>query len=178
MSVHIDLTATHLRVARAAARDATQDHSLALVAIVFGAAAFEGWLASFVTHASRHAQHDRGPIDSAAEAISEILPSLERTNAQWSLKLQVACALLTGRALNRGIQPWQDIDLLFRIRNSVIHPSLIWAPTVTDEHDSQPHSFVKSLVSRGVIEPPNPLPGIPGTKEEHGRKAWDIHPYV
>jgi hypothetical protein len=166
MNVPVDLTGLHLGVARSAARRSHEDPSQSIVAIVFGAAAFEGWLASFVTHAERHVKNDRGPIHSAAEAIADVLPGLERSNAQWFLKLQVAAILLSGRPLDRGVQPWQDIDLLFRIRNSVIHPSLTWLPVATDAPGSQPHAFVQGLVSRGVIPAPLPLAGIPGSADE------------
>ena len=166
MNVPVNLTGLHLSIARAAARGSHKDTSQSIVAIVFGAAAFEGWLASFVTHAERHVQDDPGPIHSAAEAIADVLPGLERSNAQWALKLQVAAILLTGRPLDRGVQPWQDVDLLFRIRNAVIHPSLTWLPVATDAPGSQPHAFVQALVSRSVIPAPLPIPGIPGSAEE------------
>jgi hypothetical protein len=151
---------------------AHEDHSHSLVAIVFGAAAFEGWLASVVTHAQRHSEYDPAPTLPAADAIADILPAMERSNAQWLLKLQVAAVLLSGRLLDRGKQPWQDIDLLFRIRNVIVHPSLTWLPAATDEPDSKPHILIRELVSRRIVDEPRPIPGLPGPAEEFR----ELHP--
>lgn len=171
MAVLVDLTGNHLRIARHAAERAQNDPSQALAAVVFAAAAFESWLAAFVTHAQRHAEHDPPPVSSQAIAIARTVPALERANAQWLLKLQVTCVLLSGHPLDRGAQPWQDIELLFRIRNLILHPSLKWDLRATDDLSADSHVIIRALVSRGIVPEPCRVPGVPGTSEE-GRELF------
>jgi hypothetical protein len=133
---------------------------------VFAAASFEAFLTSVVIWADRRSRNDPGPIHAGVTALANALPQLERDNAQWALKLQAIVVLLSGRSVSRGEQPYQDIDLLFRIRNAFLHSKLTWTPTPVDVEGSEPHKLVKELVSRGLIDPPPPLPGIPGTVHE------------
>ncbi len=165
-AVPIDLSPNHIRIARRARDTAADDPSQALVGVVFAAAAFEAYLASVVVWATRRADHDPGPIAAGVTALATVLPQLERDNAQWALKLQAISVFLCGRAITKGMQPFQDLDLLFRIRNSIVHSKLTWSLTPVDDPDGEPHKLIRELVSRGLITEPRPIPGLPGSEHD------------
>jgi hypothetical protein len=165
-SVYIDLSPNHLGIARRACDAASKDPTQALVAVVFSAACFEAFLYSVVLSADRRARNDKDEIDPGVVALANVLPELERDNAQWALKLQAIFVLLTGKPIARGAQPFQDLHLLFQIRNAIVHSKLNWKAVPVDAEESDHHKFINELVSRRLIEHPRPIPALPGSEHE------------
>ncbi len=85
---------------------------------------------------------------------ASVLDELEKNNAQIRLKLMVSYYALTGKLIDKGAQPYQDFDLLVDIRNALVHPKPIRLSQRAVEDNGQ-HKFVKQLISRKVIDPPN-----------------------
>jgi hypothetical protein len=137
------------------------DGGEALVAIVFAAVAVEGYLneaAQYVRTHLRNEPHEKHP---EILAFSTIFPELEDSHAQLDLKLEVAGALLRGDIWSKGKQPLQDLMLLIRLRNAVLHPKPLSFPRADDELPKQPDRIIASLVRRGIIKSPPMLPPLP-----------------
>jgi hypothetical protein len=139
-SVSVDLTNNHFSICRAAASRASnhpEGSEDTLIAIVFGAAAFEAYIDQIRVMCGVSYPFS-GEEETKVTALAEALVSIEKCNAQWNLKLQLVSLILSGRKLDRGIQPWQDVDFLFKARNSIVHPSLTWN---VQEYDPQELNF-------------------------------------
>lgn len=65
---------------------------------------------------------------------------------------------LTGEKPDRGALPYQDLRILSALRNELVHrkPEAFVYVYDDPEHEYQPHRYVQYLVSRGVIEVPDP----------------------
>jgi hypothetical protein len=155
-----------LWVARYARDLAADQPPLALVAITFSAATVEAFINEAAELARRHVSEDPGEIHESAVALAELLPALDRDNAQWQLKLQVASIACTGRAFPRGQQPYQDLDLLFRLRNNIMHSRMPRLPETIDDLTTEPEQLVKRLVARGILSQAPKLKGREGTQLE------------
>jgi hypothetical protein len=84
-------------------------------------------------------------------------------DARLDVKVQVIAASLTGSPFEKGRQPYQDFHLLLRLRNDLVHHRPETVEGVKVEHEGAPltipkqlHQRVKSLVSRGIIDTPDP----------------------
>ena len=89
-------------------------------------------------------------------ALGSVLQDLEEQSVSTRTKLQVAHHLLTGKALDKGAMPYQDLDLLARIRNELVHKKaevLVLHPSGKTLGDH--HPLIIRLAQRGVIEAPS-----------------------
>jgi hypothetical protein len=137
-----------LRIARKAVNRAKTEKDQALVAILFSAAAVEGFL-NDVMEFSAFAKSD-----SQAESLHILLTDAEQQKAQISLKLQIISTVCRGKTLPRGEKLFQDFDLLFRLRNDLVHirpgkaKSHFLGPTERGTHKS-----ADQLIKRGIVSP-------------------------
>jgi hypothetical protein len=161
-------------VALRACERARQIEQEAVVAVVFSALAIEGFLNQMVCLAS----HWEGPppIPGEVQAFAHILNNLEKQRASIETKLQVAHYILTHRELDRGSLPYQDFDLLMKLRNALAHsrPERFEHPLADD---GTLHPLVQQLVNRGVME--KPLGGAPQLRAmicryDVGRWAYNL----
>jgi hypothetical protein len=110
-----------------------------LVAIIFSAASLEAFIAE---------------VAFLIECLAEDYPSLaklgavlndaEESQVQARGKYLIAKAIL-GNGFDRGTNPYQDFDLLIRIRNAITHMK----PDIVRD---DPHKLVASLQSRGLCK--------------------------
>ena len=156
-----DLTSRHLALARSATARSEKDSAEVIAAVVFAAAAFEAFLSSVVNSAGIHFNEPDHPDLAALTKLAEVIPVLEEVSAQWSIKLQVITTVLQGAPLLRGAQPYQDLDLLFRLRNTLLHPKLHWKVEPADDPKSEHNRLVPLLLVRGAVDEPDPLPPFP-----------------
>jgi hypothetical protein len=96
--------------------DGTSDRmAMGLSTVLFAAISIETFLNEITQIASQH--EDRDPT---AKAVKGALEEVEQYRGSIRLKLLVA-GLALERPLNKGARPYQDFDLLFRVRDEIVH---------------------------------------------------------
>ena len=118
----------------------------ALTALLFSAATLE----AFIEELALHAQSGMRlfPTASSLQALAQVLKEVEASRGSVRLKYLVAKVILSGSSYDKGTQPYQDFDLLFTIRDAIVHMK---PERVTQE----PHKIVAALSARGLCEPEN-----------------------
>jgi hypothetical protein len=91
--------------------------SYPLVAVVFAAASLEGFINELAALAPQHQSETMPPIGQFATLAAEA----DAGRASTKLKFQLAFLVFDGQPLDHGRQPYQDFDLLFAVRNEIIH---------------------------------------------------------
>lgn len=132
-------------IARTACKRAGEARDDTIVAIVFAVAGLE----SFLNEVLEHLRRDRTPALQQVKAIVEASDLYER-NATLPLKVQLLSAALSGEALDRGAQPYQDFDLLLAIRNTVVHQRPELLPKSGGVPADHQH-LLKRLITRGLL---------------------------
>ena len=89
----------------------------AIVAVVFSAASLEAFISELHGLARLHT-HSNPP---AVEAFDRLLISAEEARGTIRLKYLLAAHTFRGLPFNRGAEPLQSFDLLFRVRNAIVH---------------------------------------------------------
>jgi len=124
------------------------------IVIILAAVALEGFLNDLEHHGDWVTTLQGSPV---ASNLARVLSEAERGRASSLLKIDLAHLVLTGTLPDKGSQRYQDIQLLFNVRNRLVHAK----PEVLQyaEAGEQPEypDIVKRFVSRGVI----PLPTNP-----------------
>jgi hypothetical protein len=95
-------------------RDSGQND--ALVAIVFSAFAIEAFVNEIAGIAAMTAEQSSLPEDNSVATFGALAWQLEESKASTEAKLLLASALFAGRPYAKGVQPFQDLRLLFRLR--------------------------------------------------------------
>ena len=152
------------------------DSGEALVAIVFSAAMIEGFLNEAAQHVQIYLNNRADEDYPDIRAFAAIFSALEASHAQLELKLEVAGAILRGDIWLKGKQPLQDLRLLSRLRNAILHPRPLSFPGVGDDIPSRPDKLVESLRNRGIIKSPPILStlGPPQSPPVHAYAPWII----
>lgn len=82
--------------------------------------------------------------------LGDTLIELEKSRAQLLDKIRMSYRILTGVALGKGETSYQNLALLVRIRNELVHPKVVSVDLRAP--DKKPgREFVRGLVSRGVL---------------------------
>jgi len=123
-----------------------------MVAIILSAIAVETFLNESVEMIEKKFQESERE---KLEALQSIMSELEKQRSSTPTKLQVAHFVLTGKPINKGELPYQDFDLLITLRNLLVHSKVEkFKVAFGEEKEYEPHSLVKRLIDRKVIEPP------------------------
>lgn len=114
----------------------------ALTAVIMACAALEGYInESF-------ALIREGPgmksCPERAKAFADILEDIESSRGSTRLKYQIGLAILTGTPFRKGEYPYQDFDLLFAVRDELMHHKL-------EKLTQEPHKLVKRLRSKRLF---------------------------
>jgi len=93
-------------------------HRDALVAVLFSAATLEAFVSDFSFMA-----RTLGGVHSipALKSVAALLDEAEDGHASVRLKYLLAKFLVTGEPYNKGAAPFQDFDLLIRLRDAIVH---------------------------------------------------------
>jgi hypothetical protein len=116
----------------------------ALVALLFSAATLEGYISevAFISRAvDKLAAHP--PLASLLSLVDEV----EDSRGSVRLKYLMARVALHGRPFDKGAKPHQDLDLLFRLRDAVVHLK-------PDNLTGSPQKLLEQLRSRGLVDLP------------------------
>ena len=102
---------------KAAAGERETGQKDALAAVAFSVAALEAFMNEAAVF-SATAQPDEPP---SVRAFVGIMHELERSRLDLRTRFLLARAVFAGEPYNKGAQPYQDFDLLVRLRNAVVH---------------------------------------------------------
>jgi len=144
---------THLFIAaKRAYQRSIDDRTEAMPAIVLATIAFECFINEITYDVSSELWRKPIKVFMHAAAWLELFESKHLSTLE---KIEVLHFSLSGTKIDRGAQPYQDLSLLYWIRDQLIHrkPEGVgaWHPGDGDgEHE--PHKFVKVLTARGIIE--------------------------
>lgn len=119
----------------------------ALTALLFSAATLEAFIAELAFHAQTSVR--LFPTLSPVQALASALKEVEASRGSVRLKYIVAKAVLSGDTYDKGTQPYQDFDLLIRIRDSIVH---LKPERITQE----PHKIVSALMAKGLCDRVDP----------------------
>jgi len=131
----------------------------AIVSIVFAAIAVESFVNDLVDDVS---WSGLGELDPALARLRELAAAVIEKHTRLLRKIQVIHVALIGKRCDRGQQPFQDLDLLLRLRNALVHsrPETLSAVDaisqagVPTHHQPAPHPLVARLVERGIVPSP------------------------
>lgn len=143
------------QIARNAYERSKNDPTEAIVAIIFSAITIEVFLNEMVDFATN--QHLPKNEPEEISAFASILSNLENQKAQLDLKIQVLHYIFKKSQLNRGELPYQDFDLLIKIRNALVHKKpekWTWSLEEGDNNKFEPHKYIKRLADRKIIPAP------------------------
>ncbi len=145
-------TRQFLGLAKEACEKSIAGNNQPMVAIILSAIAVETFLNEFVELTQKEFQESERE---KLEALQSIMSELEKQRSSTPTKLQVAHFVLTGKPINKGELPYQDFDLLTTLRNLLVHSKVEkFKVALGEEKEYEPHSLVKRLIDRKVIEPP------------------------
>lgn len=144
-----------LKVAKKAANRAKTERDQTLVAILFSAATVEG----FVNDIMELTQFMRSDNDEKVRTLGELLSEAEEQKAQTALKLQLISAVFRGTPLERGEKLYQDFNLLFKLRNSLVHlrpeyaDSSLFGPRTRRKHKPTDELVARRIISAKSVNP-------------------------
>jgi hypothetical protein len=127
----------------------------ALIAILFAAAGLEA-LANDVVHGIRGLEpHD----DYEDELRSRLGIYTSVCDVEWMptpSKYTMLFHVLSGKTIDRGSEPIQSLELLFRVRDSIVHlkPETHYWNWGEGGIEGEPHQVAKSLAAKGLFKLP------------------------
>jgi hypothetical protein len=131
---------------KSAPTDKTGNQNNALVAVLFSAATLEAFVMELGLMAkAESAMSGHKPLRSVAE----ILDEAEASRASTRLKFLLAKAVLGGETYETGSQPYQDFDILFAMRDAIIH---LKPERITGE----PHRIIERLRAKDLCKDEEP----------------------
>jgi len=121
-------------------------------AVVFSACSLEGFV-NEIAEASLLQPFINDPI---ARRLSNLVRETDDWKPSRWMKFMLAYIAITGDKYDRGKLPYQDMELLFELRNQVVHPKprsrAEWNPAeITVTH---PQNLIDRLSTRGVWRHP------------------------
>lgn len=123
----------------------TQDD--ALTAILFSAATLEAFIMELALHAEFGAS--LCPQPSPVPLLAGILEETEASHGSVRLKYLLGKAILSGQPYDKGRKPYCDFNLLFKIRDAIIHLK-------PEQIKQEPSKIVAALSSMGLCERDDP----------------------
>ena len=167
-------------VARRAYERSVADSSEAMPSIILSTVAFECFVNETIESLSNESYREPGVNLSVAASWLEFVESKKGSTLE---KLEAFHLAFKGKKADRGSSPYQDISLLYQLRNELVHrkpePFGDWDPN-NKEKTYEPHRFVRLLSQKGIVTtPPAHLPPIWSQFVLHDRTAkWAFNTAV
>jgi hypothetical protein len=93
-----------------------------------------------------------GEMTKRCKALVDALILIEEEKGPLTLKFQLAKFILTGTPYDTGVNPYQDFDLLVKLRNALIHPKPFVVRANESGSPADPvQRFKDQFRSRGVL---------------------------
>ncbi len=136
-----------------AAKQGFPETQAGISAILFAAIGVEAFFNELTAETEALARRD--PI---LARLRDALIQAEEERARIELKFIVAC-MATGRAVDRGAEPFQGLDLLVDLRNAIAHVRSYEHAVAEDGRvDSEPRKLLARLFARRLIADPGRHP--------------------
>lgn len=130
--------------------------SESMPSIILSTVAFECFVNEIIQRLS--AEYEWEPVE-VIKRSSEWLELLESKRPSTLEKVGALHLIFKDSKINKGEQPYQNLSLLYQLRNELVHRkpegASNWDPGDKDR-EYEPHRLVKSLASRGIINLPSP----------------------
>ena len=121
-----------------------------LIAIAFAASAVEAFINELALRASVSLKTEK-PYQPALSVLAEVLEDAESCRMSVQGKYRLAKQLLTGKPLETDKSPYQDFNMLFQLRNALLHMK----PGATlDDQEAEHKKLVKMLLSHHLCNNP------------------------
>ncbi|HVH72059.1 MAG TPA: hypothetical protein VNB49_13225, partial [Candidatus Dormibacteraeota bacterium] len=144
-----------------------------LTAIVFAAVSLEALVNELHELVSLEIAEDEVPHPKLS-AFVQIVREIENSHGLTRLKYLLASYVLRGRTYDKGAQPYQDYELLTKLRDALVHLK----PTVLVEENGDTdvgiEGVFKQLQKRGLVEslPANVLSTLPALVSTNSVVKW------
>ncbi|HXB53297.1 MAG TPA: hypothetical protein VN461_00810 [Vicinamibacteria bacterium] len=123
-----------------------------LSVILFSAMTVETLLNELTELASQH-----GPREPQAKTLAEALEEVEESRGSIRLKLLIATIAL-GKPVEKGHEPYQSFDLLFKVRDAIVHLKPYRHTFTGTGIEAEPRGLLNALHARGLVPDPTVLP--------------------
>jgi hypothetical protein len=120
--------------------------------ILFSAMTVETFLNELTELASQH-----GPRERQAKTLAEALEEVEESRGSIRLKLLTATIAL-GKPVEKGHEPYQSFDLLFKVRDAIVHLKPYRHTFTGTGVEAEPRGLLNALHARGLVPDPTALP--------------------
>ncbi len=149
-----------LMLAKKAYKRSHDEASEASVSIILSAMTLECYINELTHRASSFQEHEE---NSTLNSLSFLLNEYEKNKNSLLSKIGLIHFCLSSKKVDKGSRHFQDISMLIKLRNSLVHRK----PESTADFTGDPeavyslHPFTSFLVDRGLIEkPPENTPPI------------------
>lgn len=143
-------------VAKRAYERSKEEWSEAMPSIILSTIALECFVNESVERLSHKIFQEP---DKAFSVAAHWLEFVESKKGSTLEKIEALHLAFAGTKLDRGSQPFQDLNLLYQLRNELVHrkPEAFgsWDPG-DKERQYEPHKFVRELARRGIVPLPSP----------------------
>jgi hypothetical protein len=95
--------------------------SAALTSIVFAVVALEAFMNEMTEYANESVSTLPQAVPPEVKLFAQVMSDAEESRAKLESKLSLGKWILSGKTLDRGAQPYQDLGLLIRLRNDLVH---------------------------------------------------------
>jgi hypothetical protein len=93
----------------------------ALTSIVFSVVALEAFMNEMTEYANESVSTLAASVPPEVKLFAQVMTDAEESRAKFESKLSLGKWILSGKNLDRGAQPYQDLGLLIRLRNDLVH---------------------------------------------------------
>ncbi len=124
----------------------------ALSAVLFSCASVEAFFNELTAQAGQRQDEDAG------KALSGALEEVEEARGSARLKFLITILLLTGEPADKGTQPYQDLAVLFRVRDEIVHSKPHRHKFTPDGIEAEPKKLLGTLHGMHLIEDPTQPP--------------------
>jgi hypothetical protein len=120
--------------------------SRALVAVIFSAAATE----AFINELASAVRGEGQSFSPTLVAFSSAMQEIEDNRGSIALKYLIASQALSGKMFDKGANPYQDFDLLRRLRDQLVHVKSPDVLTVPSSSSSKRPAVIIALRQKGL----------------------------
>ena len=146
---------------QAATSPPTRNDECAQVPIILSAVAVEAFFHELCWLLDGNVLRARG--DATLETLKDTLQELESSRSPIRTKYLLTHFLLSGKSVSKGTPPYQDFDLLLRLRDALVHPKVATFDMASPEK-SEGFKLVRALASRSLIPTNSEQSGLVWTR--------------
>ena len=115
-----------------------------MISLLFSAATLEALIMELALNAEVDSQQGH-QTELPQHQLAPILKEAENSYCSVRLKYLLTKSILSGKPYDKGRQPYQDFELLFSIRDTIVHMK-------PERIGKEPHKIVQALSSKGLCD--------------------------